>query len=120
MANGQYLSAENFPEQVQDLVGFLDDSLPAAHPFRRVRAMPAVETTPQVWLLGSSDYSGLLAAQLGLRFAFAHFINAHGGRDGDPVPIAIAFSLRPRETAPVAAGVCIRHLREDHPLKPSA
>jgi luciferase family oxidoreductase group 1 len=32
-----------------------------------------------VWLLGSSDYSGALAAYLGLRFAFAHFINAHGG-----------------------------------------
>jgi luciferase family oxidoreductase group 1 len=32
-----------------------------------------------VWLLGSSDYSGALAAQLGLRFAFAHFINAEGG-----------------------------------------
>jgi alkanesulfonate monooxygenase SsuD/methylene tetrahydromethanopterin reductase-like flavin-dependent oxidoreductase (luciferase family) len=34
---------------------------------------------PRIWLLGSSDYSGLLAAQLGVRFSFAHFINAHGG-----------------------------------------
>jgi luciferase family oxidoreductase group 1 len=41
--------------------------------------MPAGDTAPQVWLLGSSDYSGTLAAYLGLRFAFAHFINAHGG-----------------------------------------
>jgi luciferase family oxidoreductase group 1 len=32
-----------------------------------------------VWLLGSSDYSGALAAQLGLAFAFAHFINPNGG-----------------------------------------
>jgi luciferase family oxidoreductase group 1 len=31
-----------------------------------------------VWLLGSSDYSGALAAQLGLRFAFAHFSSADG------------------------------------------
>ena len=30
-------------------------------------------------MLGSSDYSGALAAQLGLRFAFAHFISADGG-----------------------------------------
>ena len=41
--------------------------------------MPEVPTAPQVWLLGSSDYSGALAAQLGLRFAFAHFISADGG-----------------------------------------
>jgi len=41
--------------------------------------MPAGPTSPQVWLLGSSDYSGALAAQLGLRFAFAQFISADGG-----------------------------------------
>ena len=41
--------------------------------------MPAGPAAPQVWLLGSSDYSGALAAQLGLRFAFAHFISADGG-----------------------------------------
>jgi luciferase family oxidoreductase group 1 len=79
MGGGQYSGAEDFPEQVQDLVGFLDDTLPADHPFARVKAMPAGPTAPQVWLLGSSDYSGALAAHLGLRFAFAHFISAHGG-----------------------------------------
>jgi luciferase family oxidoreductase group 1 len=41
--------------------------------------MPAGPTSPQVWLLGSSDFSGSLAAYLGLRFSFAHFISAHGG-----------------------------------------
>src|SRR6202008_4416237 len=57
----------------------LDGSLPADHPFKRVRLQPEVDTVPQVWLLGSSDFSGALAAQLGLPFAFAHFINARGG-----------------------------------------
>ena len=40
--------------------------------------MPAGPAAPPIWLLGSSDYSGALAAALGLRFAFAHFINAQG------------------------------------------
>jgi luciferase family oxidoreductase group 1 len=44
-----------------------------------VRVQPEGSTAPELWLLGSSDYSGLLAAQLGVRFSFAHFINAHGG-----------------------------------------
>jgi luciferase family oxidoreductase group 1 len=74
MAGGRYLSAEGFPQQVQDLMGFLDGSLAPNHPFARVKAMPAGPTQPEIWLLGSSDYSGLLAAQLGTRFAFAHFI----------------------------------------------
>ena len=44
-----------------------------------MRVQPEVNTAPEVWLLGSSDYSGALAAQLGLPFSFAHFINPHGG-----------------------------------------
>ena len=79
LSNGQYLAADHFAEQVQDLVGFLDDALPSGHAFERVKAMPAGPASPPIWLLGSSDYSGALASALGLRFAFAHFINAQGG-----------------------------------------
>ncbi len=79
VGGGRYPTAEEFPQQVVDLVGFLDRSMPADHPFARVTAQPAGEGSPEVWLLGSSDYSGALAAHLGLRFSFAHFISAHGG-----------------------------------------
>jgi len=79
VGGGRFPDADRFPEQVWELVGHLDGTLPDDHPYKTVRAMPEVETAPEVWLLGSSDYSGLLSAQLGLRFAFAHFINAHGG-----------------------------------------
>src|SRR3954468_21204530 len=79
MGQGQYSDAENFPEQVQFLVAYLDDALPDGHPYGKVKAQPAGPTSPQVWLLGSSDYSGALAAHLGLRFAFSHFISGPGG-----------------------------------------
>ncbi len=64
-----------FPRQVQDVVGFLDGTLPESHPFAKLTAMPTGDTSPEVWLLGSSDYSAALAAELGLPFAFAHFIS---------------------------------------------
>ena len=104
LANGQYAAADRFAEQVQDLVGFLDDALPSDHAFARVKAMPAGPAAPPIWLLGSSDYSGALAAALGLRFAFAHFINAQGG---DLVTRAYRARFRPsaREAAPHAV-VC--------------
>ena len=79
MADGEFQGAERLPEQVQDVIGFLDRTLPNGHPYAQVKAQPAGETSPEVWLLGSSDYSGALASHLGLRFAFAHFINAYGG-----------------------------------------
>jgi luciferase family oxidoreductase group 1 len=79
MGEGRYTGADRFPEQVQFLVAYLDDALPTDHPFARVKAMPSGTSSPEVWLLGSSDYSGALAAELGLRFAFAQFISADGG-----------------------------------------
>ena len=71
--------ASRFPEQVQQLCAHLDGTLPEGHPFHAVRVQPEVATRPEVWLLGSSDYSGVFAAELGLPFSFAHFINPRGG-----------------------------------------
>jgi luciferase family oxidoreductase group 1 len=41
--------------------------------------MPAGETNPEMWLLGSSDQSAAYAAYFGMAFSFAHFINPQGG-----------------------------------------
>ena len=79
VGGGRFPDAENFPQQVWELANHLDCTLPQDHPDHGVRLQPQGATAPEIWLLGSSDYSGLLAAQLGVRFAFAHFINAQGG-----------------------------------------
>ena len=79
VGGGRFPDADRFPEQVWELDCHLRGTLPDEHPFRRVRVQPEVEGAPPIWLLGSSDYSGALAAQLGLSFAFAHFINPRGG-----------------------------------------
>lgn len=99
MGEGRYPGAEHFPEQVQYLVAYLDGTLPPDHPFAGVKVMPAGSTAPQVWLLGSSDYSGALAARLGLRFAFAHFISAEGG-DGVMREYKRRYEPSQRESAP--------------------
>ena len=77
-----------FPRQVYDTIGFLEGELEADHPLAALWAMPAGETTPEVWLLGSSDYGALLAAQFGLPYSYAHFIG------GDDPSIARAYRAR--------------------------
>ena len=62
LAGGRYDAAENFPQQVYELAGYLDGNLPDDHPFAQVRVMPEVDTSPEIWLLGSSDYSAALDA----------------------------------------------------------
>lgn len=69
------LSADDFPAQMDELLAFLDGGFPANHPFQHVRAMPDDVSAPEIWLLGSSDFSAQLAGRLGLRFAFAHHIS---------------------------------------------
>jgi len=128
MAYGAYDGAERFPQQVVDVVGFLDRALPPEHPFAAVKAQPQGEDSPQVWLLGSSDYSGALAAQLGLRFAFAHFISAVGGdtvmqayrshyhpssREPDPVSLLCVFVIcaaTSAEAEQLAASIDLRRV----------
>jgi luciferase family oxidoreductase group 1 len=100
VAGGGFPDASQFPQQIWQLAGHLDGTLPAEHPFETVRVQPEVTTAPEMWLLGSSDYSGALAAQLGLPFSFAHFINPRGG---DEVTRAYRRQFRAgRESAPRA------------------
>ena len=70
---------DDFPQQLAELLGYLDDSLPAEHPFRGLAAtLPGRPELPDVWLLGSSMQSAIWAGQLGLPYAFADFINPGG------------------------------------------
>ncbi len=66
--------ADDFLTQLAELMAWGDGTLPAGHPFAKIRAMPDDVRLPPIWLLGSTDYSANLAAELGLGFAFAgHF-----------------------------------------------
>jgi luciferase family oxidoreductase group 1 len=62
-------SGDTFPRDLVELRGYF-----AGGPNRAVRAVPGEGLDVPVWLLGSSDFSARLAAELGLPFAFAsHF-----------------------------------------------
>jgi luciferase family oxidoreductase group 1 len=70
---------DDFREQLGELLGYLNDSLPADFPFARLsKALPGRPERPEPWLLGSSMQSAVWAAELGLPYAFADFINPRG------------------------------------------
>jgi luciferase family oxidoreductase group 1 len=70
---------DDFPQQLSELLGYLDGSLAADHPFARLAAtLPGRPERPEPWLLGSSPQSAIWAGELGLPYAFADFINAEG------------------------------------------
>ena len=75
LLNPNQQSSAHFPQQVQELDLWLrDQPFPPGHPGRGVQAFPLGDSSPELWILGSSDYGAQLAAHLGLPYVFAHFI----------------------------------------------
>ena len=68
----------DFPEQLDELLNYLANRTPRASPFPRLAASSIHFISPEPWLLGSSEDSARLAAQLGLPYVFADFINPWG------------------------------------------
>ncbi len=72
-------SPNDFPNQLAELLGYLEDDLPAGHAFANLaRTLPGRPEAPDVWLLGSSPDSAAWAAETGLPYCFADFINSDG------------------------------------------
>ncbi|MGF2617523.1 LLM class flavin-dependent oxidoreductase [Rossellomorea vietnamensis] len=77
--NGSYRDVDQYPEQIDDLLGYLTDERPESNPYEGLQASPIINTKPDVWMLGSSPSSALLAAEKGLPYTFAQFINGEEG-----------------------------------------
>ncbi len=70
---------DDFPEQLAELLAYLDGRFPPEHPFARLaETLPGRPERPEPWMLGSSPQSAVWAAELGLPYAFADFINPEG------------------------------------------
>jgi luciferase family oxidoreductase group 1 len=69
---------DDFPEQLAELLALLEDRMPPDHPFARLTELPGLPEAPVPWLLGSSMQSAVWAADEGLPYAFADFINPRG------------------------------------------
>ena len=62
-----------FPQQIQEVLAYFAGELPDPR-LRGLIAQPAGDTSPAMWVLGSSDFGARLAAQFGLPYSFAQFI----------------------------------------------
>ncbi len=120
-----------FPEQILETIGYLDRTTASHSPFAPLTAMPSGITSPEVWLLGSSNYGAALAADLGLPYAYAHFISSDApaltaayrqrfrpsARNTQPrVAIALAALLAPtdEEAATLALPIALWRMRLLH------
>lgn len=75
------MPSDDFPENLAELLAYLapDGGLPEDHPFAALKTtLPSGGGRVEPWLLGSSRDSALWAAEAGLPYCFADFINSDG------------------------------------------
>jgi luciferase family oxidoreductase group 1 len=74
-------AVNRFPEYVDDIAAMMSPdgvAMQVAGRVQALRATPQAESTADLWLLGSSDYSAQLAAARGLPYVFAHHFSGRG------------------------------------------
>jgi luciferase family oxidoreductase group 1 len=74
-------AVNRFPDYVDDILAMMEPGgvgLSVAGRTHVLKATPVATSVPDVWLLGSSDYSARLAAEKGLPYVFAHHFSGSG------------------------------------------
>ncbi|WP_072807475.1 MsnO8 family LLM class oxidoreductase [Rhodococcoides yunnanense] len=66
---------DDFRQQVLEVRAHLNRDFPAEHVFSHLDPGSGIASRPEVWILGSSGSSSSMAAELGLGYAFATFID---------------------------------------------
>ncbi|GAA2035347.1 LLM class flavin-dependent oxidoreductase [Agromyces tropicus] len=80
--SGPTAEVDRFPDHVADILSLLSPDgatlrLTSGREYP-IQATPAATAVPELWLLGSSDYSARLAAELGLPYVFANHFSGEG------------------------------------------
>lgn len=73
------MPVDDFPNNLAETLAYLGDGLPEDHPFAVLRdTLPSGGGAIEPWLLGSSLDSAIWAAEVGLPYCIADFINSDG------------------------------------------
>jgi luciferase family oxidoreductase group 1 len=70
---------QDYIRQINELTGFLTGSSEAGTIHEKVKAIPNIDSVPELWMLTSSGESAYLAAHFGMALSYALFINPMGG-----------------------------------------
>lgn len=70
---------QDYVRQITELTGFLTGSSEAGTIHEKVKAIPNIDSVPELWMLTSSGESAYIAAHFGMALSYALFINPMGG-----------------------------------------
>lgn len=80
--SGNFLdNVRKFPDLLDELLHFIKDDFPKNHFYSKLHVNPISSEAPDVWLLGTSKKSALVAAEEGIGYAFGHFMSDEDSKE---------------------------------------
>jgi len=70
---------QGYIDQIRELSDFLTETPTSENMSGKIKAIPSIDTVPDLWILTSSGESAYLAAHFGISLSYAQFINPYGG-----------------------------------------
>jgi luciferase family oxidoreductase group 1 len=96
--NDEKSESISYSRKVSDLLGFVTGRHMPGSPYAGMRAHPETRDRPQPFVLGASGATAEIAAQAGLGFTFAHFINPRS--DGPLAAKTYRAAFQPSDFSP--------------------
>lgn len=72
---------QEYIQQIRDLQDFISETPSPNNLNGKIKAIPSIPSTPQLWALTSSGESAYIAAHFGIGLSYAQFINPIGGAE---------------------------------------
>ncbi|SHH34293.1 MsnO8 family LLM class oxidoreductase [Virgibacillus chiguensis] len=115
--SGDYLTkVKNIGTDIDELHHFFHQTFPKDHMYAKVSPTPIPDSSPNLWILGTSEKSAILAVEKGLPYVFGHFMT-----DKDGPTIVHQYQKRCHEKVIVAVSViCAKTFSEAKELAKSS
>jgi luciferase family oxidoreductase group 1 len=104
---------DDFVAQVDELLAYFGDGFPAGHPFGRLARLPGWPAAPEVWMLGMSPETAVWAAERGLPYSVADFVNPGSAPSAHLYRESFRPGFRPFAAVSVGVGVVCAETRKE-------
>lgn len=110
--SGDFLkNVRQMPDSLDELMNFLHNDFAKDEMYSKIKPSPVPRSTPDVWLLGTSEKSAVLASEMGLPYVFGHFMS-----DADGPAIVSDYKRKGSRTIVTVSVICAETTKEAEQL----
>src|SRR5690625_5060589 len=79
LSDNYLAEVREYPDKIDELQRFLHNEFPEDDMYHKISPTPIPEASPNLWMLGTSEKSAILAVEKGMYYVFGHFMTDQDG-----------------------------------------